>query len=83
MISRNHQTLFKQVFCKDFGVFVNAPILDYGGWMIHQLMMGSKSVGQKENLGMKSPGLHIFIKIDQVGVLGNWFVIGIPTEVLR
>ena len=49
--------------------FLPPPDLDGRGWIERQLMVGAQAVGQEEDLRMESPGLHIFIKVGQVGVL--------------
>jgi hypothetical protein len=50
--------------------------------MLDDPLVNAKTVGQKENLGMKGPPFHIPVKVDQVWVVSLWLKKWLPAKPL-
>ena len=74
--------LVVQVAGEDFGVFVDAAILDDGAGLLQQAVVLLKATGEEEDLGVEAPPLHFLVKVGEVGVFGDGFEDGVPAEVL-
>jgi hypothetical protein len=68
VIALLHKSLPVQVLGENLRIFVHAAILNDRGRIIEQLTVSAQAPGQKENLGVKRPGMHILIKISQIRI---------------
>jgi len=68
---------------KDLHILIDRPVLDYTTIQLGHMKVRLKSFVEEIDLKIKTPSLHIGIKIAQIWIIGNGFIKGLPALSLR